>query len=109
MLQQLCNDTSDTVLIETKELPENGLQLQSGVTPLFSMRTVLLVSLQSCHNIDADAWCKQALMDLREAEGWHHRLNSLFFIRKINKQQMAPLVSMAGRHQIIKLRLFYPL
>ena len=41
--------------------------LQIGVathfqgTPLFSMRTVLLVSLQSCRSVDANAWCKRDL------------------------------------------------
>ena len=35
---------------------ENGLQ--SGVTPLFSMRTVSLASLQYCRSVYADAWWK---------------------------------------------------
>ena len=30
-------------------------------TPLFSMTTESLTSSQSCHSIDADAWCKQAV------------------------------------------------
>ena len=47
--------------LKTMESLQHGLQLQSGVTPLFSMRTVLLVSLQSCHSIEADAWNKQTL------------------------------------------------
>ena len=41
-------------------LLENGLQPQSGETPLCSMTTVLLASLQSCHSVDSDAWCKWA-------------------------------------------------
>ena len=41
--------------LKTIELIENGLQLQSGVTPLVSIRTVLLASSQSCHSVDADA------------------------------------------------------
>ena len=28
---------------------------------LFSMRVVLLASLQSCPSVDSDAWCKRAL------------------------------------------------
>ena len=40
---------------------ENGLQPHSGVTRLFSMRSVLLASLQSCGSGEADAWCKRAL------------------------------------------------
>ena len=43
------------------ELLENGLQLHSGVTPLFSMRALSLASSQSCHSIVSDAWCKRAL------------------------------------------------
>ena len=38
-----------------------GLQPHSGAPPLFSMRTESLASLQSCHSIDADAWCKPVL------------------------------------------------
>ena len=36
-LQQLCDNASDYVLMESLD---NGLQPQSGATPLFSMRTV---------------------------------------------------------------------
>ena len=63
MLQQCWNDSSDTVLIELKtiESPQKGLQLYSGATPLFSMRTVSLASLQSCRSVDADAWCVHTL------------------------------------------------
>ena len=39
---------------------ENSLQPYSGVTPLFPMNTVLLVSPQSCHSVGVDAWCKWA-------------------------------------------------
>ena len=57
-LRPLCDDTSDTSLIEN-----NGLQSHSGVTPLFSMRTVLLTSSQSCRIAYADARyrCRWAL------------------------------------------------
>ena len=47
--------------LKTVESLENRLQTNSGATPLFSMRTVLLASSQSCRSVDADAWCKQAL------------------------------------------------
>ena len=39
MLQQCCNDASDTGMLKTMELLQNGLQPHSEVTPLFSMRT----------------------------------------------------------------------
>ena len=48
--------------LKSVESLENRLQPHSGVTPLFSMRMELQASLQSCHSIDADAWCKWALM-----------------------------------------------
>ena len=35
-----------------------GLQHQSGVTPLFSIRTA---SSQRCGGIDTDAWCRRDL------------------------------------------------
>ena len=41
-------------LLKTMETLENGLRLQSGVTPLFSTRTELLTSSQRCRSIDAD-------------------------------------------------------
>ena len=37
------------------------LQPHCAATPLFSMKTVSLVSRQSCGSIDSDAWSKQAL------------------------------------------------
>ena len=61
--RQRCDNfvmTIETVL-KTMELLENRLQPDSGVTPLFSMRTVSLALSQSCSSIDADAWCKRAL------------------------------------------------
>ena len=61
-----CHNSAMTLLIlfslKIMELLENGLRHRSGVTPLFSMRTVLLASSRSCHSVDADAWCKQALI-----------------------------------------------
>ena len=79
MLQQHFDDASDNVLFEnnavfqkwvatpscsnsivTMESFENGLQPYPVATPLFSMRTELLASSQSCCSVDADAWCKRA-------------------------------------------------
>ena len=51
-LRQLYYDASDSVLIETMELFEYGL---------FSIRTELLVSLQSRRRFDAQVWCKWTL------------------------------------------------
>ena len=53
-LRQLCNDTSDSVLIETMELLENGVATYFQAIPLLSMRRELLASLQSCYSIDVD-------------------------------------------------------
>ena len=39
---------------------ENELQVHSGVTPLFSMRTEMPALLQSCHSMDTNTWCKRA-------------------------------------------------
>ena len=50
--------------LKMMESLENGLQPQSGVIPLFLITTELLASPQSCHNIEADAWCKRALNGL---------------------------------------------
>ena len=47
---------------KTKRSLENGLQPQSGVTPLFSIRAILLASLHSSRSVDADAQCKRVLM-----------------------------------------------
>ena len=47
--------------LQTMESLERGLQPQSGATQLFSMKTILLASSQSCCSVDADAWCKRAL------------------------------------------------
>ena len=60
-LRQLCHDTSNILLIamtlailfslKTIGLLENAVKM----TPLFSMRTVALASLQSCRSVDSDA------------------------------------------------------
>ena len=47
--------------LRTIELLQIGVATHFQVTPLFSMRTELLASLQSCCNVDA-AWCKWALI-----------------------------------------------
>ena len=55
-------------------------------TELFPMRTASLASLQSCHSIDADAWCKQALRARSQCHGngiiaTHFRATELFPMR----------------------------
>ena len=40
---------------------QNGVATYFQVTPLISMRTKSPASWQSCHSVDADAWCKRAL------------------------------------------------
>ena len=42
-----------------------GCSPNSGVIPLFSMRTVLLASSQSCRSVDSEVWCK---WDLRSSQ-----------------------------------------
>ena len=41
-----------------------GVATHFQMTLLFLMRTDLPASLQSCRSIDADAWCKRALIRL---------------------------------------------
>ena len=64
--RQYCDNSAITLAIlfslKTMEVLENGLQPQSGMTSLFSMRTVSLVSSQSCCSVDADVCCKHAFM-----------------------------------------------
>ena len=43
------------------KLLQIGVITHFQVTPLFSMRTVSLVSSQSCRSVDAHAWCKRVL------------------------------------------------
>ena len=62
LIQCQCCDNSammPAILFSLKsmELLENGLQPYSGATPLFSMRTQLLASWQSCHTIATNIWC----------------------------------------------------
>ena len=63
--RQCCDNCAKTLAIlfslKTMESLENGLQPHSGETPLFSMRTVSLASLQSCHSIDTNACYERAL------------------------------------------------
>ena len=47
--------------LKTIESLQIGVATNFRVTPLLSMRTVPLTSLQSCHNVDADTWCKRVL------------------------------------------------
>ena len=55
--------------LKLMEMLENGLQPQSGATPLFSMRTGLLASSQRCQSVDADAWCKRTLRYISVEDG----------------------------------------
>ena len=66
---QRCNIISAMMLailfsLKTMESIQNGIANHFQATPLFSMKTVMLASLQSCHNVDADAWCKLGLRRL---------------------------------------------
>ena len=60
--RQRCDNSAMTL--------HNGFATNFQVSPLFSMRTVLLASSQSGRSFDADAWCKRALM---KALWWTHR------------------------------------
>ena len=51
--------------LKTMESLQIGAATHFRVTPLISMRTVLLASLQSCGSVDSDAWCKPALSQCR--------------------------------------------
>ena len=43
--------------LKTMESLQNEVATHFQVPPLFSMRTESLVSSQSCHSFDSDAWC----------------------------------------------------
>ena len=61
MLRQLCDDASNSVLIENNGVtPEWGCNPFLSDSQLFSMRKVSLASLQNCRS--ANAWCKRVLM-----------------------------------------------
>ena len=47
--------------LKTMESLENGLQTQSGETPVFSMRTDSQASSLCCRSVDAFAWYKRAV------------------------------------------------
>ena len=47
--------------LKTMESLQIGVTTHFWATPSFSMKTVLLASLQSYRSVDADAWCKRAL------------------------------------------------
>ena len=63
-----CSDNS-VMMLAALHIENNGLQPQSGVTPLFSMRTVSLVSTQSYCSVDTDAQCNRALTILTSTVG----------------------------------------
>ena len=48
--------------LKSVESLENTLQPHSGGTPLFSMKTESRATSQGCRSVDADAWCKWALI-----------------------------------------------
>ena len=59
-------DNSATMLailfsLKTMEPLKNGVATHFQATPLFSMRTLLLEPLQSCHSVNTVTWCKRAL------------------------------------------------
>ena len=58
---QRCDDASNTALIGNKGVAQKWVATQFWST-LFSMRTVLLASSQSCRSVDTDARCKRVLM-----------------------------------------------
>ena len=55
MLRQLCNSTSNTVLIEN-----NGVTRKWVDSIVFNENSIASI-MQCCHSIDADVWCKRAL------------------------------------------------
>ena len=57
-LHQTSKSTLAILSFENNSILENGLQLPSGVTPLFSMRTASLASSQSCRSVGTDSTCK---------------------------------------------------
>ena len=63
---KLCGNSAMTLAIlfslKTTGSLENGLQSNSGMTPLFSMTAVSLASSQSCCSIDSDARYKRTIM-----------------------------------------------
>ena len=59
---QCCDDASDTTVIESHGVTPDWGCNPFRATPLFLMRTVSLASLKSCCIVDADTWCKQALI-----------------------------------------------
>ena len=75
---QYCNNPAMTLVIlfslKSMEMLENRLLPQSGVTPLFWMRTESLASSQSCRSIDTDTWCKQTLRDVSAQDGLNQQI-----------------------------------
>ena len=62
--RQSCNNCAMTLAIslslKTMQSLQNGVATHFRVTPLYSVRTESLLSLQSCRSVDADARCKRA-------------------------------------------------
>ena len=59
---QGCNNSAILFSLKSMGSLENWVKPHSGLTPLFPIKTVSLVSLQSCRSTDSDAWCKWALI-----------------------------------------------
>ena len=60
--KRLCSATIFIAILfslKTMKSLQIGVATHFQGTPLFSTRTVLLVSLQSCRSVDANAWCKR--------------------------------------------------
>ena len=53
--------------LKTIESLKSRLQPHPGVTQLFSIKTILSASLQSCHSIDSDAQRKRAVKSAERA------------------------------------------
>ena len=82
--RQCCDISAMTLAIlfslKTMELLQIGAATHFQVSPLFSIRTVMLASSQRCRNVDADARCNRALkvhnfLWVRHPPGKMHEVN----------------------------------
>ena len=89
---QCCNNSAMTlaILFSFKEMVslQNGLATHFRATSLFSMRTVLVASLQSCYGVDAGAWCKWALNRVFCS----HWANSSFRLMQVSSRCHSPFL-----------------
>ena len=90
--QQCCNNSAMTqaILFSLKEMVslQNGLATHFRAASLFSMRTVLVASLQSCYGVDAGAWCKWALNRVFCS----HWANSSFRLMQVSSRCHSPFL-----------------